>query len=186
METAATYQTDRPTPTTIRFTLSGPVVPKARARVTRNGTYLPRRYREWKEAAVNLLIIQARELELTATIHEGAAVSILLKGKYPKRGDLDNIAGAILDVLVDAGILLDDAVRVVSRLNVELRYDGRALPSVEIWINQGETIPQTFGKVDPEKVSEALLLSLATIRILELERNQYRDRLAIFEAALRK
>jgi Endodeoxyribonuclease RusA len=36
-----------------------------------------------------------------------------------QRGDLYNIAGAILDALVQSGILLDDRISVVSNLSIE-------------------------------------------------------------------
>lgn len=45
------------------------------------------------------------------------AIAIELYGAA--RGDLDNIAGAILDALVQAGIILDDRVSVVKALSIK-------------------------------------------------------------------
>jgi len=59
------------------------------------------------------------------------AVKVVLLGKG-HRGDLDNSAGAILDALVGAGILLDDRLSCVSRLVAEHQPKGELGCWVEI------------------------------------------------------
>jgi Holliday junction resolvase RusA-like endonuclease len=74
---------------------------------------LPAKYRNWKANAIAQLLAQSRPVRPI----EKATISIGIGGK--QRGDLDNIAGAILDALVQSGILLDDRISVVSKLSIE-------------------------------------------------------------------
>jgi Holliday junction resolvase RusA-like endonuclease len=114
------------------FTLTGCIVPKARARVTRNGTYHPHRYQHWKRDAITSLTLQAVELGLNEPL-SGVAIKIQLVGKHSRRGDLDNIAGSVLDALVQAGILKDDSLSVVSGLAIALQW-SKEPPIVRIRI----------------------------------------------------
>jgi Holliday junction resolvase RusA-like endonuclease len=95
------------------YKLTGNITPKARPRLGRGGAYLPSKYRDWKEEAIAQLFTQSRPPQPLAK----ATISIAVGGK--QRGDLDNIAGAILDALVQSGILLDDRISVVSKLSIE-------------------------------------------------------------------
>lgn len=61
-----------------------------------------------------------------------AEVRILLQGKH--RGDLDNLAGSVLDSLVSGNVLLDDRLSCVPRLIVEHQPKG----STGCWV---EVIP---------------------------------------------
>lgn len=115
------------------FTLAGCIVPKARARVTRNGTYHPHRYRDWKSATIFTFRAQAVELGLTTPL-SGVEITIQLLGKHPRRGDLDNIAGSILDALVQSGVLKDDSLSVVSSLAIALQWSQQT-PIVQIEIH---------------------------------------------------
>lgn len=85
------------------FNLDGPIVPKARARVTANGTFHPSQYSDWKEQAISSLRSQYRGEPI-----QRFALSFLLKGKHSRRGDGDNVEGSILDALVQAGVAKDD------------------------------------------------------------------------------
>ena len=97
----------------LNYQLTGNITPKARPRLGRGGAYLPSKYRDWKEDAIIELLSQSRPSQPL----EKATISIAIGGK--QRGDLDNIAGSILDALVQAGILLDDRISVVSKLSIE-------------------------------------------------------------------
>jgi Holliday junction resolvase RusA-like endonuclease len=55
-------------------------------------------------------------------------VAILLQGKHSRRGDADNIAGAILDALVQAGVLKDDSLIHVKGLAVALEWSKKLEP----------------------------------------------------------
>jgi Holliday junction resolvase RusA-like endonuclease len=109
------------------FFLPGPVVPKARPRVTVNGTYNPENYSAWKQDAIAYFERQWAREPLS-----GVTVSILLKGKHSRRGDLDNIAGAILDALVQAEILKDDNLIHVRGLTVALEWSKKIEPESHI------------------------------------------------------
>jgi Holliday junction resolvase RusA-like endonuclease len=102
------------------LTIDGPVTPKARPRVARGQAYLPAGYRTWKDTAI--ASIQAQTLNTPGLPWPQAHVSIAIGGK--QRGDLDNIAGAILDALVQAGVLADDRLACVPRLTVEHHPTG--------------------------------------------------------------
>jgi Holliday junction resolvase RusA-like endonuclease len=107
----------------IEFTLPGNVVPKARPRITRNGSFIPKNYRCWKTLAISRMKQQYQGETL-----QQAAVAIVLTGKHPRRGDLDNLSGSILDALVQAGILRDDNMTVVSSLSIRLEWDKKTEP----------------------------------------------------------
>ena len=106
----------------MRFWIPGVVVPKARARVTRNGTYFPRRYQDWRRLAETEILIGLSLSDKPLLPIQRAEVQIKLQGKH--RGDLDNISGSCLDSLVSAGILADDRISCVPRLVVEHQLKG--------------------------------------------------------------
>lgn len=116
------------TKTSHHFTLTGAVVAKARPRVTRQGTFLPQKYRDWKEEAIAELLSQRTRYKSL----EEVTISIELYGTC--RGDLDNIAGAILDALVRAEIIKDDRVSLVKALSV--RHCGGKTKKVDINIEE--------------------------------------------------
>jgi Holliday junction resolvase RusA-like endonuclease len=95
------------------YKLTGKITPKARPRLGKGRAFLPANYRDWKQNAIDELLTQTRPPDPMAK----AEISIAIGGG--QRGDLDNIAGAILDALVQSGILLDDRISVVSKLTVE-------------------------------------------------------------------
>ena len=96
--------------------LDGPIVTKARPRFrTGQGGYLPQRYRDWKEAAIADLLCQTHGLPDLP--FQQVTIDILIQGKATN--DLDNIAGAVLDALVQAGVLKDDRVSCVPALSLK-------------------------------------------------------------------
>jgi Holliday junction resolvase RusA-like endonuclease len=106
----------------VRFCLPGTVVPKARPRVTSNGTYMPNRYREWRNRAEIELYRQMSQFHSTHKFPlQKAAVSLRFFGNHRTNSDLDNMAGACLDALTlnGAGVLMDDRLSCLPRLTVE-------------------------------------------------------------------
>jgi len=117
------------------FTLSENIVPKARPRGTPTGRhYLPQNYRDWKQSA----IWELRQQHHGEPIAVPVQVEITLTGKHSRRGDADNIAGAILDAMVQAGILIDDNLTRIPSLSIKLIHNGEK-PSTTIKI---ETLKQ--------------------------------------------
>jgi Holliday junction resolvase RusA-like endonuclease len=105
--------------TMIELELTGQIVPKARPRFTRSGhAFTDPKYRTWKDGAIIELRSQYHDEPLPRT----RSVTITLIGKHSRRGDADNTAGAILDALVQAGVLAGDNLNVVPRLAISLEY----------------------------------------------------------------
>jgi Holliday junction resolvase RusA-like endonuclease len=92
--------------------LTGRVIPKQRPRFSKGHSYLPSGYRNWKDAAIAQLLTQ-----YTGTAFTRVAVTINILGSA--RGDLDNLAGAVLDALTQSGILVDDRLSCVPELTVK-------------------------------------------------------------------
>ena len=114
-----------------QFTLTETIVPKARPRSGKNRShYLPENYREWKNQA----IWELRQQHQGEAIAVPVAIEITLTGKHSRRGDADNIAGAILDAMVQAGILIDDNLTRIPSLSIKLIHNGEK-PSTTIKIN---------------------------------------------------
>ena len=109
--------------------LQGAIAPKARPRVTRHGTFIPKKYRAWKLGAIAEF---KRQWGARAAITEPVAISISLRGKHSRRGDLDNIAGAILDALQDAEVLRNDNSKAVPSLSIRLAHDPAIAPFASI------------------------------------------------------
>ena len=112
--------------TTTTYRLTGKITPKARPRLGQGRAYLPQNYRDWKDDAIVQLITQS----LPAQPITRAEVAIAIGGK--QTGDLDNIAGAILDALVQAGVLLDDRLSVVQKLSIAHHREREPGASIEI------------------------------------------------------
>ncbi|MEO1391186.1 MAG: RusA family crossover junction endodeoxyribonuclease [Cyanobacteria bacterium J06634_6] len=109
------------------FNLDGPIVPKARARTTANGTYHPHRYNNWKKGAIADISSQYEGNPL-----EYAEVTISLSGKHNRQGDADNVAGSILDALVQARVLVDDNMKRVPSLTIALDWQKKAEPKTVV------------------------------------------------------
>ena len=114
------------------FTLTDTIIPKARPRGLSTGRhYLPDNYRDWKANA----IWELRQQHHGSPIAVPVAIEITLIGKHSRRGDADNIAGAILDAMVQAGIIKDDNLTRIPSLSIKLIYSGDP--------------PETLIKVEP-------------------------------------
>ncbi len=88
------------------------MIPKARPRFSNGHAYTQSNYRLWKSEAVAII-----SKHFTNTITDPVSIEIILIGF--KQGDADNLAGAVLDALVDAGLLQDDRIALVPKLSIE-------------------------------------------------------------------
>lgn len=121
------------------FTLSDPIVPKSRPRVTKRVTYYPKRYTDWRKAASaeideqlsaviyshiadikiwtaadRLNVKKKEELLLPFDRNYPVAIFVDFYGSLRGNSDNDNAIGAILDVLVrdkDGWCLSEDTVQ---------------------------------------------------------------------------
>ena len=107
---------------TVKFWLPGRVVPKARPRFHGGKISLPRNYRGWKNIAYLEIISQLQENGKSELLITKAEVEMQFIGSH--RGDLDNLAGAVLDILCETKIIRDDRVSCISRLLIEHEPGG--------------------------------------------------------------
>lgn len=113
------------------FVIDGPIVPKARPRAWNGRNLIPKKYRQWKKGAIAVFSQQWQHAPLS-----GVDVSIQLSGKHSRRGDLDNISGAILDALVQSEVLKDDNLINVQSLAIGLDYDKKLEPTTIVRITK--------------------------------------------------
>lgn len=99
----------------LSFKLSGHIIPKARPRHSakivngklRQYTYMPQEYINWKNNAIANLAEQKLHYLIDMPI-DYFNIIILITGNQNRNGDLDNIAGSILDALVQARVIQND------------------------------------------------------------------------------
>ena len=91
----------------IKAVIPGPCVPCPRARVSRHGTYYPKRYTEWHEMAQGELISQCGRLLWSDNVH----VTVVFYG-LRVNADLDNALKSVFDALT--GVLIEDDLQVHS------------------------------------------------------------------------
>lgn len=110
----------------LTFFIPGGVVPKARPRVTVNGTYLPKRYRVWRNHAEAEIARQLWENpQLPALPLQRAAIKVCLTGKHRMNADADNIIGSCLDALVAVGVLKNDNLTHIQEMRFKLIPTGQ-------------------------------------------------------------
>lgn len=96
------------------LTITGHIRPKARPRRTNFGVTSCPDYRSWKENAIAQLRLQ---LPQQYQIVKECSIEIWFYGAL--RGDIDNLAGAILDALVQADVIEDDRLSLIKELKVK-------------------------------------------------------------------
>ena len=128
----------------IKFIVPGTPVPKARPRVTRRGTYTPKKtrayeqavYTAWKEqsgvsfpAGAPLVAYIYAHFPIPSSLSKKRQQELVGKPHTKQRGDLDNVVKSVLDAL-NGCAFPDDCV--VCRIHAEKDY--MAEPSTEITI----------------------------------------------------
>lgn len=106
-----------PTQTNVlKFWIPGRVVPKARPRFNGSQAYLPSGYRGWRSAAYLEVLSQLTNQTKTLPIQK-AAVEIQLVGQ--RQGDLDNVLGSCLDLLVQSQVIIDDRISCIPEMSIK-------------------------------------------------------------------
>lgn len=104
----------------VKLYLPGKVVPKKRPVVntqTKQGT-LPKNYRKWKDLAIIELGKRWEHIQGNSVI-KVAHIQLIFGGA--QNGDPDNLAGSVLDALVQSKILKDDKIENIPLLLI--RHD---------------------------------------------------------------
>ncbi len=117
----------------ISFTLPWRTMPKARPRVTKNNTYMPPKYAQWKKDVAEYIGIQyprtqlVRPLSLVVNFGSEETYVELVeydtdfkRSKYV-RGDIDNLLGGLMDALQDSGLMANDSQVVHTVVVIERR-----------------------------------------------------------------
>ncbi len=137
----------------IDFFIEGKIVPKARPRVTVKGTFMPQSYRDWMEGTVWELISIWREKYQSIKLNFPLTLAIHLEGKHSRKGDLDNIGGAVMDALVKAQILSNDNVNTINHLTISFNYSNKPPTYVILLVEDAETFNQQQREIEEILVS---------------------------------
>jgi len=89
-------------------------MPKKRPRVTKNGTYMPPEYVEWRTNVAEVLALQGVRLEgrvkLTVVFGKKQMWVTVTETTMTRHGraDIDNLTGSLMDALQDSGVIAND------------------------------------------------------------------------------
>ena len=112
----------------------GAVKPKARPRVTRNGTYMPQEYVQMKSAAVKSFSDQWKAIGQSTPVDHQVRCYMFFRGKHSQAIDyVDNAPGTLYDALVEAKILTNDNGKHAPGGDHDLEH-SKAPPIVDILI----------------------------------------------------
>ena len=120
--------TENTTHSTFRLTVLGNPIPKARARVTKQGTHTPERTRDYEKLVRDSAALAWRRPPLTGQI----AITLCFYRASARRVDVDNLVKAIADSLQDIVFENDGQVSV---LHAEKHIDHEN-PRVEITVEE--------------------------------------------------
>ena len=90
-------------------------LPKPRPRVTRNGTFNPHAYTQWKSDIAEFVALTTKQqhegrVEMTMTFRKDSVHVVIEDTEQERfgRADIDNLSGGILDACQEAGIIVND------------------------------------------------------------------------------
>mgnify|MGYP001201452140 CR=1 FL=1 len=106
----------------IKLRINGAPIAASRARITKRGAYLPKKYQQGKEAVVAIIRAELAKQGITEPYHGPVSVSLTFIHSRPKRfpkgqtgrilkctrPDIDNLAKTYLDASTEAGLWNDD------------------------------------------------------------------------------
>ena len=121
----------------MKLTIKGKTPSKKNSRniFVRNGRIInvpSKLYKEWQEDAKLQLQQQFRGFQVSDYPID---VNILIYYGTKHRHDLDNALGSIMDVLVDAGVIVDDDVEHISQITIQHGGLDKENPRAEIYLD---------------------------------------------------
>jgi Holliday junction resolvase RusA-like endonuclease len=124
----------------------GPIVPKARPRVTRWGAHMPEKYADWQGKAIRSLREAATEIGIPQLDYQ-LRLYLILFGKHRRSGDMiDNIPGAIADALVKAEVISNDSSMIAPGAIYDLHWSQKHPPigyiALAPWLPTGQSFGQ--------------------------------------------
>ena len=101
----------------MRLVIPGRPVPASRPRVTHGHAYYPKRYSEWLDAAAWQVRASAKPIDGNVSVSvvvnrdsiEVGVISSKISRPTSVKGDIDNLAKAVLDALQKGGMLANDS-----------------------------------------------------------------------------
>ena len=109
---------------------------KARPRVTRHGTYMPADYMRWRRETAMLVKASGMPEQFTGPVQltvlfDSDSMHIhvqelegLVRPKHV-RADVDNLVGAVMDMLQDAGVIANDRLVLAVEAYATIEEDKR-------------------------------------------------------------
>lgn len=119
------------------FTLEGAIMPKARARITSKDNYHNLSYSLWMKLITAELIAQKLIKNYYQELVPPLSLKITLINPQ-KQGDINNIAGSIMDALVKAGIIKNDNLTNIDYLLIEAKKDPSKQKKAIITLSENE------------------------------------------------
>lgn len=116
--------------TIYQFLIKGQPLPRPRPRVSRRGTYFPKKYQDYFESIIEILryqFLKNRWKQIKHNCH--LIVYFYRKGKL--RSDWDNLGKSISDALQQAGIIENDNLIICAHITI---IYGSTDPKTEITI----------------------------------------------------
>lgn len=98
----------------LKLWIPGRIIPKARPRFYQGRAMLPLNYRRWQSKTYLYVEKLLRSSAISGLPFEKAIVEIQFVGSH--LGDLDNLAGALLDVMTKTNIVRDDRISCIPKL----------------------------------------------------------------------
>lgn len=120
----------------MKLTISGKTPSKKNSRniFVRNGRIInvpSKLYKEWQEDAKLQLQQQFKDYQVS---DYPIAINVLIYYGTKHRHDLDNALGSIMDVLVDAQVIVDDDVEHISQITIQHGGLDKENPRAEIYL----------------------------------------------------
>jgi len=120
----------------MKLTINGKTPSKKNSRniFVRNGRIInvpSKLYKEWQEDAKLQLEKQFKNYQVS---DYPIAINVLIYYGAKHRHDLDNALGSIMDVLVDAQVIVDDDVEHISQITIQHGGLDKENPRAEIYL----------------------------------------------------